>query len=105
MRLDPRNPTTAADLVNTLPENELADLIYKYGEEPASRLIARRIVEARNRSPITTTAELEAIVYGALGGRVAGRTRYQIHPATRTFQALRIAVNRELEALEKGLQA
>lgn len=105
MRLDPRNPISAADLVNTLPETELADLIYKYGEEPASRRIARRIIEARRRAPIKTTSELEAIVYKALGGRVAGRTRNPIHPATRTFQALRIAVNKELDALQTGLAA
>lgn len=105
MRLDPGEAVTAADLVNTLPEGELADLIYKYGEEPASRRIARRIVEARQREPITTTAHLEAVVYAAVGGRTAGRTRSAIHPATRTFQALRIAVNRELEVLETGLAA
>jgi 16S rRNA (cytosine1402-N4)-methyltransferase len=105
MRLDPRATVTAADLVNGLPEKELADLIYKYGEEPASRRIARRIVEARDREPITTTAQLEAILYTAQGGRVAGRTRHAIHPATRTFQALRIAVNRELDVLEEGLRA
>jgi 16S rRNA (cytosine1402-N4)-methyltransferase len=105
MRLDPREPVTAADLVNSLPENELADLIYKYGEEPASRRIARRIVEAREREPFRTTAQLEAVVYGALGGKVAGRTRHTIHPATKTFQALRIAVNRELEVLEEGVAA
>ncbi|MEO8285943.1 MAG: 16S rRNA (cytosine(1402)-N(4))-methyltransferase RsmH [Chloroflexota bacterium] len=105
MRLDPREPTTAADLVNSLPENELADLIYKYGEEPASRRIARRIVEAREREPFTTTSQLEEVVYRALGGKVAGRTRNTIHPATKTFQALRIAVNRELDVLEDGLAA
>ena len=105
MRLDPNGPMTAADLVNSLPEGELADIIYKYGEEPASRRIARRVVEARGRAPITTTSELESIVYGALGGRVVGRSRNPIHPATKTFQALRIATNRELEALEKGLAA
>lgn len=105
MRLDPNGPTTAADLVNELPEGELADLIFKYGEEPASRRIARRIVEARGKGPITTTSQLEAIVYGAVGGRTAGRTRSTIHPATKTFQALRIAANRELEALETGLAA
>ena len=105
MRLDPSGPVSAADLVNSLPENELADLIYKYGEEPASRRIARRISEARERGHIETTAQLEAIVYGALGGKVAGRTRNRIHPATKTFQALRIAVNRELEVLDKGLAA
>jgi len=105
MRLDHRATVTEADLVNGLPEHELADLIYKYGEEPASRRIARRIVEARDREPITTTAQLEAILYTAQGGRVAGRTRHAIHPATRTFQALRIAVNRELDVLEEGLKA
>lgn len=105
MRLDASDGETAADLVNTLPEEELANLIYKYGEERASRRIARRIVEAREKGPITTTSHLEAVVYGALGGRSAGRTRNPIHPATKTFQALRIAVNRELEVLDKGLAA
>jgi 16S rRNA (cytosine1402-N4)-methyltransferase len=105
MRLDPSASVTAADLVNSLPESELADLIYKYGEEPVSRRIARRIVEAREKGPITTTDGLESIVYGAVGGRTAGRTRSAIHPATKTFQALRIAVNRELEVLEEGLAA
>ena len=104
MRLDPEGPTTAADLVNSLPETELANLIYKYGEEPASRRIARRIVEERKRQPITTTGQLASIVSSAMGGRVGGRTRHPIHPATRTFQALRIAVNRELDVLEKGLE-
>jgi 16S rRNA (cytosine1402-N4)-methyltransferase len=103
MRLDPSGQVTAADLVNTLPESELADLIYKYGEEPASRRIARRIVEARRNGQITTTDQLRSIVYGAVGGRTAGRSRSAIHPATRTFQALRIAVNRELQVLEEGL--
>jgi 16S rRNA (cytosine1402-N4)-methyltransferase len=105
MRLDPDGPVTAAALVNGLPENELADLIYKYGEEHASRRIARRIVEERAKAPITTTDQLASIVWRAMGGRVAGRSRNPIHPATRTFQALRIAVNRELEVLERGLQA
>lgn len=105
MRLDPEGPTTAADLVNSLPEAELADLIYKYGEEPASRRIARRIVEERERESITTTERLADVVSRATGGRVAGRTRNPIHPATRTFQALRIAVNRELEVLDSALQA
>jgi 16S rRNA (cytosine1402-N4)-methyltransferase len=105
MRLDPSGPVTAADLVNGLPESELADLIYKYGEEPASRRIARRIVEAREKEQITTTDALENIVFHAVGGRTAGRSRNSIHPATKTFQALRIAVNRELEVLEEGLSA
>jgi 16S rRNA (cytosine1402-N4)-methyltransferase len=105
MRLDPNGPTTAADLVNTLPEEELAAIIFKYGEERASRRIARRIVEARDKEAITTTGRLEQIVFRALGGHTAGRSRNTIHPATKTFQALRIATNRELEALENGLAA
>ncbi len=105
MRLNPQGDTTAADLVNGLPENELADLIYKYGEEPASRRIARRIAEERAREPITTTGQLASIVSRAMGGKVAGRSRNPIHPATKTFQALRIAVNRELAVIEHGLEA
>ncbi len=105
MRLDPQGPVTAADLVNSLPEDELADVIYQYGEEPASRRIARRIVEQRAAGPIRTTGQLASIVSQAVGGRVAGRTRNPIHPATKTFQALRIAVNRELEVLETALPA
>ena len=105
MRLDPNGPTTAADLVNELPEEELADIIFKYGEDTASRRIARRIVEAREKERISTTGQLEAIVFRALGGHTAGRSRNTIHPATKTFQALRIAANRELEALETGLAA
>lgn len=96
MRMDPTAATTAADLVNSLGERELADLIYEYGEEKASRRIARAIVAAR---PIHTTSELARIV-----ARVAGGKGYwRIHPATRTFQALRIAVNDELDALKDAL--
>ncbi len=98
MRLDPTEGATAADLVNELPEIELADLIYRYGEERGSRRVARLIVEARRRHPIERTTELAEIVARALGGRHG-----KIHPATRTFQALRIAVNRELESLETAL--
>ena len=94
MRLDPRRGTTAADLVNDLPEADLADLIRRYGEERHARRIARAIVAAR---PLTTTAELAQVVARAVGRR--GR----IHPATRTFQALRIAVNDELGALAEAL--
>lgn len=101
MRMDPTQGETAADLVNTLPESELADLIYRYGEERGSRRIARWIVERRQRAPITTTTELAELVARAMGGRKDGR----IHPATRTFQALRIAVNDELGALEEALPA
>ncbi|ABU57202.1 16S rRNA (cytosine(1402)-N(4))-methyltransferase RsmH [Roseiflexus castenholzii] len=98
MRLDPDAPMTAANLVNDLPERDLADLIFRYSEERGSRRIARAIVEARQRRPITTTDELAEIVSRALGGR-----RGRIHPATRTFQALRIAVNDELTSLDAAL--
>ncbi|MCL4394168.1 MAG: 16S rRNA (cytosine(1402)-N(4))-methyltransferase RsmH, partial [Chloroflexi bacterium] len=90
MRFDPSSGDTAADLVNSLDETELADLIYEYGEERASRRIARALVDAR---PIRTADQLSEAVERAVGRH--GR----IHPATRTFQALRIAVNRELQVL------
>lgn len=99
MRLDPGSGPTAADLVNQLDEQELADVIYRYGEERGSRRIARLIVERRRQAPITTTGELAALVQRAIGR--GGRER--IHPATRTFQALRIAVNQELAQLEAAL--
>ena len=99
MRFDPEQGAPASDLVNTLPERELADLIWRYGEEPGSRRIARAIVRERERAPIETTTRLAEIVARALGGR-RGR---DIHPATRTFQALRIATNEELAALEAAL--
>lgn len=95
MRFDPDNPLNAADLVNSLPEKELADLLYRYGEERWSRRIARSIVAAR---PVKSTRALADIVAAAVG-----RSRDGIHPATRSFQALRIAVNRELAALETVL--
>lgn len=87
---------TAADIVNTMSEGELADLIFKYGEDPASRRIARRIVQAR---PIETSAQLAKAVEQAVGRRANLKT----HPATRTFQALRIAVNGELDSLATAL--
>jgi len=105
MRMDPTTGgPMAADLVNNLPEGELADLIYRYGEEPASRRIARRIVAERQHAPVETTGRLAAIVLAAIGGRPAG-PKGRIHPATRTFQALRIAVNRELDVLPTALEA
>lgn len=100
MRLDPDGAVTAADLIADLDERDLADLIYEFGEDRASRRIARKIVEARRSSPIATTGQLASIVRAALGG---GRGR--IDPATRTFQALRIAVNDELGSLVSLLGA
>jgi len=97
MRLDPDGPTTAADMVNTLGERDLADLIYKFGEERLSRRIARKIVALRASQPIETTGALAEICRQAYGPQ--GRSS-RIDPATRTFQALRIAVNGELDALD-----
>ncbi len=91
--------TTAADLVNTLSETELADILYNYGEEKKSRQIAKKIIETRKLKPIETTTELANIIY-----QVIKRSFNQaIDPATRSFQALRIAVNDELNELQKGL--
>ena len=96
MRMDPTKGATAADLLQQLPESEIARIIFEFGEERHSRRIARRIVERREQGkPITTTTELADLVRLAAGGH----KRNQIHPATRTFQALRIAVNNELEGL------
>ena len=95
MRFDPSNPVRAEDLVNELPENDLADLIFRFGEEPRSRQVARAIVAAR---PLQTTRQLAEVVAAAARG-----SRKGIHPATRTFQALRIAVNQELNAIEAVL--
>ncbi len=96
MRMDPAGPLTAGDIVNNWSQEALADLIYRYGEEPRARRIARAIVTAR---PLHNTAELAEVISRATGG---GRGQ-RIHPATRTFQALRIAVNSELTALEAVL--
>ena len=104
MRMDKRLTTSAADIVNYADEKNLADLIYKFGEDRASRRIARFITEYRRNQPITTTGQLAVIVCKALG-QAAQKRRSKIHPATRTFQALRIAVNRELENLEKLLDS
>ncbi len=107
MRLDPNGPVTAADLVNTLPEVELADVIYRYGEERLSRRIAQKLTAARRIEPIHTTGRLAEIVRAAAGPVRGPRhgARRPIDPATRTFQALRIAVNDELGALEALLRA
>jgi 16S rRNA (cytosine1402-N4)-methyltransferase len=98
MRFDPRTRESAADLVNELDEKELADLIFEYGEERHSRKIARRIVEARRVEPIVNTARLAEIVRKGVPGKWG-----PMDPATRTFQALRIAVNGELERLDEFL--
>jgi len=102
MRIDQRLKTSAADIVNKGDEKSLADLIYKFGEDRGARRIARFIVRERGSRPITTTGQLAAIVCKALG-QPGRKRRSRIHPATRTFQALRIAVNNELENLEKLL--
>lgn len=104
MRLDKRLKTTAADIVNSSDEKSLADLIYNFGQDRASRRIARFIVTSRQNREIKTTLQLAEIVCKALGQPATGR-KSKIHPATRTFQALRIAVNNEMENLEKFLTA
>ena len=95
MRYDPRQERTADDVVNDLAEAELAEVIARYGQEPRARRIARDLVAAR---PVRTTAELARIV-----ARAVGRPRRKIHPATRTFQAIRMEVNGELDSLETAL--
>jgi 16S rRNA (cytosine1402-N4)-methyltransferase len=102
MRIDKRLKHTAADIVNKTDEKSLADLIYGFGQDRASRRIARFIVRRREIEPITTTGQLAETVCKAFGKTQRGR-RSRIHPATRTFQALRIAVNDELENLKKLL--
>lgn len=101
MRMDTRETTTAAELVNSLPEKGLADLLYRLGEERQSRRIARNIVSARATRPIQSSKELADIVSRSIPSKV--RHSQRIHPATRTFMALRIAVNHELERLETFL--
>jgi 16S rRNA (cytosine1402-N4)-methyltransferase len=101
MRMDPAAPLSAYDLLNEEGEDELARIIREFGEERAARRIARAIVEARRRRPLTTTTELRAVIERAAGTRHRGA----IHPATRTFQALRIAVNHELESLAAFLES
>ena len=100
MRFDPTRGESATDLVNTRGDTELADIFWRYGEERFSRPIARRIVEARKSAPITRADELARLIAGVVHGRPGG-----VHPATRVFQALRIAVNDELGSLEAALPA
>jgi 16S rRNA (cytosine1402-N4)-methyltransferase len=102
MRLDRNSYISAYDLVNNLNEDEISNLLWSFGQERWHNRIARRVVEERQKNPITTTAQLSDIVMRAIPPRFR-RYHYRIHPATRTFQAVRIAVNRELEALEQAL--
>lgn len=102
MRMDTGSGETAADLVNELPEAELERIIAEYGEERWARRIASFIVKERAESPITTTFRLVDIIKGAVP---KAKWDERIHPATRTFQALRIAVNTELDSLEQGMRA
>lgn len=99
MRMDKMRSLTAADLVNDAEESVLADILYKYGEEKKSRRIARAICAARQRQRLETTLQLADVVRSQFPGGY-----HRIDPATRTFQALRIAVNSELDALEKMLE-
>lgn len=102
MRLNPSAGPSAADVVNDFPEDDLADLIYEFGEETFSRRIARGIVTSRRRERIESTKKLADIIWEA----VPAKFRHgRIHPATKTFQALRIAVNRELERLSSVLKS
>jgi 16S rRNA (cytosine1402-N4)-methyltransferase len=101
LRFDPESGPSAADLVNGMGEKELADLIYQFGEERYSRRISRAIVAARRVSRIETSESLRDIVHRSVPGRTHGR----IDSATRTFQALRIAVNRELEHVERAMKS
>jgi 16S rRNA (cytosine1402-N4)-methyltransferase len=99
MRMDQSRGQTAADVVRTLPEAELARVLKAYGEERAARRVARAIVAVRARTPITRTGQLAAVVHTVLPGHAT------IDTATRTFQALRILVNGEIDALDRGLEA
>jgi len=102
MRFDASQPFTAADLLNTWSEKQLADIIYYFGEEPFGRAIAKRIVEARKKEPFATTKQLVEIVGAAV---TAAYRHKKTHYATKTFQAIRMAVNDELGAIEETLKA
>jgi 16S rRNA (cytosine1402-N4)-methyltransferase len=100
MRFDAAGDLTAADLIETLEEADLIEIFTQFGEEPFSRRIARRIVEAREARPIRTTKELADLVKSVVPSKPGGK-----HPATRVFQALRIVVNQEFQSLQEGLEA
>ncbi len=101
MRMDQSMSGTAADLVNRWPEAQLADAIFQFGEERFSRRIARAIVRARERHPLATTRELVSVIEGSVP---ANYRHGRLHCATRTFQAIRIAVNQELDSLDPALR-
>ena len=101
MRMDQRDERTAAELLNTLSERELADIIFHYGEERYARRIARAIIQARATQPLRTTSHLASVIYDAVPPVYR---RGRIHYATRTFQALRIAVNHELDILDQSFR-
>ncbi len=100
MRMDPGQPRTAAELVNSAPEEELERIFAEYGEEPRARRLARAVVEQRKVQSLTTTRQLAELIERAIP-----RGGARVHPATRAFQALRIAVNDELALLQRGLEA
>ena len=102
MRMDLTQKFDASILINSYTEKELTEVFEKYGEERFSKRISRLIVIERQKKPITTTRQLADLVIGALP-KIKKRGKWRIHPATRVFQAIRIEVNQELEALEKGL--
>jgi len=102
MRMDPKMETTAADLVNTLPEEELSRILWEYGGERRARRIANAIAATRRQGPITTTSQLAATITAAIPPRARPR---RLHAATKSFMALRIAVNDELGALHTALDA
>lgn len=99
MRMDPDNDVTAKEIVNSFSEQKLGEIFREYGEEPHWKKAAKAIVAARRKNPIETTQQLSALLMSVLGFKRGGR----LHPATLIFQALRIVVNKELEAIEKGL--
>ena len=102
MRMNPRSPFSAYDVVNTYSESELKKIIYEYGEERFAPIIARKIVEKREESPIKTTLELASIIKSAIP--VAAAKKESQHPAKRTFQAIRIEVNHELDVITPAIE-
>jgi 16S rRNA (cytosine1402-N4)-methyltransferase len=101
MRMNPDTRPSAAELIATIDEQSLTQLLREFGEESRARQIARAIVQEREKEPIVSTAQFAALVEKAVGGRRGAKT----HPATRTFQAVRIAVNQELDSIERGVRS